>query len=187
MSVTTCTLWVWARERRETVGARDGERGVHPHAGGGPRNSSQSIDNSWFAVSGEGTALSWARQLAELWGGRTLSVKPGRQALYHAAAVIAGNHLVTLLDSAETLMVASGVPAADARTALAALAKRIGFRVAPGFSERVIFRELFPKGLTLLDLRDVGITRLSLSHIAARQELRNLTGALNLPGVVADF
>ena len=32
------------------------------------------------------------------------------------------------------------------------LSKRIGFRLAPGFSERVIFRELFPRGLTLLDL-----------------------------------
>lgn len=71
--------------------------------------------------------------------------------------------------------------------ALDALAKRIGFRVAPGFSERVIFRELFPKGLTLLDLRDVGISRLSLSNVAARQELRELTRALKLPGVVADF
>jgi chromosome partitioning protein len=71
--------------------------------------------------------------------------------------------------------------------ALEALAKRIGFRTAPGFSERVIFRELFPKGLTLLDLRDVGISRLSLSNIAARQELRALIGALKLPGVAADF
>ena len=40
--------------------------------------------------------------------------------------------------------------------ALETLSKRIGFRVAPGFSERVIFRELFPRGLTLLDLRDIG-------------------------------
>jgi len=71
--------------------------------------------------------------------------------------------------------------------ALEALAKRIGFRVGPGFNERVIFRELFPKGLTLLDLRDVGINRLSLSNIAARQELRELIRALKLPGVVADF
>jgi chromosome partitioning protein len=37
--------------------------------------------------------------------------------------------------------------------ALEDLSRRIGFRVAPGFSERVIFRELFPRGMTLLDLR----------------------------------
>ena len=41
--------------------------------------------------------------------------------------------------------------------AMQELSKRIGFRVAPGFSERVIFRELFPRGLTLLDLKDIGV------------------------------
>src|SRR5690606_8641534 len=48
--------------------------------------------------------------------------------------------------------------------ALQNLSKRIGFRVAPGFSERVIFRELFPRGLTLLDLKDIGTTQLSMSN-----------------------
>lgn len=71
--------------------------------------------------------------------------------------------------------------------ALMQLSKRIGFRVAPGFSERVIFRELFPRGLTLLDLRDLGVERLNLSNIAARQELRDLMAELNLPGVTVDF
>jgi chromosome partitioning protein len=72
-------------------------------------------------------------------------------------------------------------------TALARLAKRIGFRVGPGFSERVVFRELFPRGLTLLDLRDVGVTSLSMSNVAARQELRELVRALGLPGVEVRF
>ncbi|RYH04000.1 ATPase [Salipiger sp. IMCC34102] len=67
------------------------------------------------------------------------------------------------------------------------LARRIGFRVAPGFNERVIFRELFPRGLTLLDLRDIGVKSLNISNISARQELRELVKALNLPGVTADF
>jgi len=71
--------------------------------------------------------------------------------------------------------------------AVARLSKRIGFRVAPGFAERVIFRELFPRGLTLLDLRDVGIKSLNISNIAARQELRDLVKALDLPGVTGDF
>ncbi len=65
--------------------------------------------------------------------------------------------------------------------ALADLAKRIGFRLVPGFSERVIFRELYLKGLTLLDLKDVGAGRLTMSHLAARQEIRELMGALKLP------
>ncbi|MDP5307655.1 division plane positioning ATPase MipZ [Paracoccus spongiarum] len=71
--------------------------------------------------------------------------------------------------------------------ALATLSRRIGFRVAPGFSERVIFRELFPRGLTLLDLKDIGTEQLSMSNIAARQELRDLIATLNLPGVEVSF
>lgn len=71
--------------------------------------------------------------------------------------------------------------------ALTELSERIGFRVAPGFSERVVFRELFPRGLTLLDLRDIGVTSLSMSNIAARQEVRDLVTELNLPDVTADF
>uniref|UniRef100_UPI0024BB25B9 division plane positioning ATPase MipZ n=1 Tax=Marinovum algicola TaxID=42444 RepID=UPI0024BB25B9 len=67
------------------------------------------------------------------------------------------------------------------------LSKRIGFRVAPGFSERVVFRELFPRGLTLLDLKDAGVRQLNMSNIAARQELRELIKALNLPGVAVNF
>ena len=71
--------------------------------------------------------------------------------------------------------------------ALKMLSTRIGFRIAPGFSERVIFRELFPRGLTLLDLKDVGVGQLNISNIAARQELRDMMRALRLPGVVVDF
>ena len=71
--------------------------------------------------------------------------------------------------------------------ALEALSERIRFRVAPGFSERVIFRELFPTGMTLLDLRELGVERLNISNLAARQELRDLMKALNLPGVSVDF
>jgi chromosome partitioning protein len=71
--------------------------------------------------------------------------------------------------------------------ALDDLSRRIGFRVAPGFSERVIFRELFPRGLTLLDLRDVGVEGLNLSNIAARQEMRDVIAALRLPGVTVTF
>lgn len=71
--------------------------------------------------------------------------------------------------------------------ALETLSKRIGFRVTTGFSERVIFRELFPRGLTLLDLKDIGTESLSMSNIAARQELRDLIQTLDLPGVKVRF
>ncbi|MDB5684047.1 MAG: ATPase MipZ [Sphingomonas bacterium] len=64
--------------------------------------------------------------------------------------------------------------------ALAELSKRVGFRVIPGLSERVVFRELFPKGLTLLDLKAIG-GEAGIAHIAARQELREMVSGLSLP------
>jgi len=63
--------------------------------------------------------------------------------------------------------------------ALGQLAKRVGFRVIPGLGERVVYRELFPSGLTLIDSRDFG--EMGLGHVAARQELREMMAALGLP------
>jgi chromosome partitioning protein len=63
--------------------------------------------------------------------------------------------------------------------ALTELSKRVGFRISQGLSERVIYRELFPSGLTLLDKGHLG--ELGTSHLVARQELRNLVANLKLP------
>lgn len=66
--------------------------------------------------------------------------------------------------------------------ALENLSRRIGFRLAPGLSERVIYRELFPAGLTLLDLTEsASNVAFTMSHKAARQELRDLVIVLQLP------
>jgi len=67
---------------------------------------------------------------------------------------------------------------------LEALAPRLGFRLAPGMTERVIYRELFLSGVTVLDSVEL-ITnfRLTSSHIAARIEVRQLIEALGLPQV----
>jgi len=46
----------------------------------------------------------------------------------------------------------------------------------------VIFRELFLSGLTLLDLKDTDPAAMTMSNIAARQEVRELMRALALPG-----
>jgi len=59
------------------------------------------------------------------------------------------------------------------------LSKRVGYRVISGLSERVIYRELFPQGLTMLDSREFG--EMMLSHVAARQELREMMAGLALP------
>lgn len=62
------------------------------------------------------------------------------------------------------------------------LSRRLGFRVAPGFCERTIYRELFLNGLTLLDLRDPGAdVEVNMGHVAARQEVRELIAHLRLP------
>ena len=68
--------------------------------------------------------------------------------------------------------------------ALMEMSKRVGFRVAKGLSERVIYRELFPSGLTLLDKGHLG--DLGTSHLVARQELRGLVASLRLPGAGAE-
>lgn len=62
--------------------------------------------------------------------------------------------------------------------ALTELSRRVGFRIASGLSERVIYRELFPSGLTLLDKGHLG--ELGTSHLVARQELRTLIAGLAL-------
>ena len=63
------------------------------------------------------------------------------------------------------------------------LSMQLGCRLAEGISERVIFRELFPKGLTALDELDYILpsTRANSSHLSARQEVRNLIASLKLP------
>ncbi len=66
--------------------------------------------------------------------------------------------------------------------ALSELAERLHFRLLAGLSERVIFREMYPAGLTLLDLTaEEANMALTLSHIAARAEIAALVKNLNLP------
>lgn len=65
------------------------------------------------------------------------------------------------------------------------LAKRICFKNASGFSERVIFKELFLNGLTLLDLTQVKLSRsLNIAHVAARQELRDFLNCINIDKII---
>ena len=63
--------------------------------------------------------------------------------------------------------------------AISELSKRVGFRTLPGLNERVIYRELFPSGLTLIDKGHLG--QLATAHIVARQELREMVTGLSLP------
>lgn len=63
------------------------------------------------------------------------------------------------------------------------LAPRLGFRLVAGIAERVVFRELFPRGLTALDAFNERLFggEASLSHVSARDEIRALLTSLRLP------
>lgn len=63
------------------------------------------------------------------------------------------------------------------------LSALLGFRIADGISERVIFREFFPAGVTVLDTLDHTVlgVRPTLSHLSARREIRELIESLHLP------
>jgi chromosome partitioning protein len=61
------------------------------------------------------------------------------------------------------------------------LGLRLGFRATEGFSERVVYREFFPLGLTALDDSDALGQKPNLSHGAAREEVRRLIEQLKLP------
>jgi chromosome partitioning protein len=63
------------------------------------------------------------------------------------------------------------------------LAGELGFRFIDGFAERVVYRELFPRGLTALDSIDEATlgARPSLAHVTAREEVQALLAALRLP------
>ncbi len=64
------------------------------------------LAGGWFAVAGDELAR---RMVADL-GGRSFEVADEHRVLYHAAAVVASNHLVGLLGQVERLARTAGVP-----------------------------------------------------------------------------
>tara|TARA_R110002124_G_scaffold109676_24_gene263024 strand:+ start:1532 stop:2392 length:861 start_codon:yes stop_codon:yes gene_type:complete len=73
--------------------------------------------------------------------------------------------------------------ASQVQASIGAVAARLGCRVADGIAERVIFRALFPIGMTVFDPLDADLLggAPSMSHVNARQEYRSLVAALRLP------
>lgn len=64
------------------------------------------------------------------------------------------------------------------------LSKKLGFRIAPGFGDRVIFKELFLSGLTLYDAGVSPKVKINTSVLAARQELREFIKALRIKNII---
>jgi chromosome partitioning protein len=92
------------------------------------------------------------------------------------------------------VVVRNRLAAIDARNkrrveeALLQLAKKFGFGIAPGFGDRVVFKELFLHGLTLHDaMQAEDVIKLTPSVIAARQELREFVRALEIPELKSFF
>ena len=87
--------------------------------------------------------------------------------------IVVRNRL-SLLSSRNKQLIAEG---------LNTLASTVGFRAVDGFAERVVYRELFPRGLTALDdlnSETLG-TRPNMAHVTAREEVMTLLRHLKLP------
>ena len=87
-----------------------------PDAGAGK------LCGAWFGIEGEAEAVEAARGIVRLLGGNELILDTETKPLYHAAAVMASNHVVALLDVAVRMMTRCGVEPTDAAAALGALA-----------------------------------------------------------------
>lgn len=81
------------------------------------------LAGSAYAIAGDGAALRWAEQMAQLLDGQVLRILPGRRPLYHAAAVMASNYLTGLIDAAVMLMGEAGIEEREALRAIAPLVR----------------------------------------------------------------
>ena len=77
-----------------------------------------SLAGAYFGIEGDVDARRAAATLVTMMGGRVLELDPKAMALYHAGAVLASNYVVVLADLARSVLVAAGVPEADALPAL---------------------------------------------------------------------
>jgi len=77
---------------------------VHPlQSFASVKQAEQILPGSYWGVEGEKPALDMVRQLVQDLGGICLEIGSGGKTLYHAAAVVASNYLVALLDVALAL------------------------------------------------------------------------------------
>lgn len=79
----------------------------------------ETLPGATYALAGDERATAWARELVRLLGGNVIAIDPRRWGLYHAAAVMACNYQVTLVDAALELMEIAGFERDQARAALA--------------------------------------------------------------------
>jgi predicted short-subunit dehydrogenase-like oxidoreductase (DUF2520 family) len=73
-----------------------------------PERGAQRLVGAWFGLAVDGDPL--ASEVVAALGGRAVLVAEGDWTIYHAAAVIAANHLVALLGQVERVAATAGVP-----------------------------------------------------------------------------
>ncbi|MCW5981705.1 MAG: DUF2520 domain-containing protein [Bryobacteraceae bacterium] len=96
--------------------------GLHPlQTVPSPSQGLAALRGAFFAVGGDEPAAKWAEDIAGALGGHAFRIAPGARPLYHAAAVMASNYLVALVDAATSLMERAGVAPDRALPALAPL------------------------------------------------------------------
>lgn len=77
----------------------------------------KNIPGSYFGVTADKKALSTAKNIVRNLGGIPVEISPDQKPLYHAAACLASNYLVTLMNTVETIYRSIGISEKDARKA----------------------------------------------------------------------
>jgi predicted short-subunit dehydrogenase-like oxidoreductase (DUF2520 family) len=97
--------------------------GVHPLlAITDPERAAQRFERAFWTVEGDEPAVSFAVDLLEALGAEVTELQAGRRTLYHAAAVLASNLEVALLDAAVEVARESGLDQQHAVDMLSTLA-----------------------------------------------------------------
>jgi predicted short-subunit dehydrogenase-like oxidoreductase (DUF2520 family) len=84
----------------------------------GAPGTEDNLEGAAFALEGDESAQAMGKRLVGLMGGQVLRLHPEVMALYHAGAVFASNYVVALVDVVRALLVAAGLPDAEAQAAL---------------------------------------------------------------------
>ncbi|HAU37905.1 MAG TPA: DUF2520 domain-containing protein [Phycisphaerales bacterium] len=81
------------------------------------------LPGAYFFLEGDEPAVEALRAAATDVGGKCMRIAPEAKALYHAAAIVASNYLVTLMDAAVALAGHAGIAERDALSALEPLVR----------------------------------------------------------------
>lgn len=83
----------------------------------------QNLPGTYFAIEGDNVAVDRAWELAEALGGNPVVIPTHSKPLYHAAACMASNYLITVYHQAVIMMQAAGFSETEAEEALLPLVK----------------------------------------------------------------